>query len=56
MLHPLNNFFYCFSAHAVVCFYCHTQEKRGNLKDQINKDPALISKGFSNWKNALVSF
>ena len=53
---PLNNFFYCFSAHAVVCFYCHTQEKRGNLKDQTNKDPAFISKGFSNWKNALVSF
>ena len=39
-----------------MCFYCHTQEKRGNLKDKTNKDPAFISKGFSNWKNALVSF
>ena len=39
-----------------MCFYCHTQEKRGNLKDQTNKHPAFISKRFSNWKNALVSF
>ncbi|XP_057290813.1 zinc finger MYM-type protein 1-like [Hydractinia symbiolongicarpus] len=47
---------YAENAHAVVCFYCHTQEKRGNLKDQTNKDTAFTSKGFSNWKNALDSF
>ena len=40
----------------MVCFYCHTQEKHGNLRNQTNKDPAFISKGFSNWKNALFSF
>ena len=45
-----------FRADVVLCFYCHTQEKLGNLKDQANKESAFISKGYSNWKNALDSF
>ena len=47
---------FSFRADVVLCFYCHTQEKLGNLKDQANKEPAFISKGYSNWKNALDSF
>lgn len=41
---------------SVLCFYCHCQEKRGNLKDQRNKEEAYISKGFSNWKKAPKCF
>ena len=48
--------FLFFRADVVLCFYCHTQDKLGNLKDQANKDQVYISKGFSNWKNALGSF
>ena len=35
-----------------MCFYCHSQESRGNLKDQKNKDLAYIFKGFTSWKKA----
>ena len=48
--------FLFFRADVVLCFYCHTQDKLGNLKGQANKDQAYISKGFSNWKNSLGSF
>lgn len=40
----------------MLCFYCHTQEKLGNIDDQGNKEKAYISKGFSYWKNATESF
>ena len=39
-----------------MCFYCHTQEKRGNLTDQTNKEDAYITKGFSSWKKAPKCF
>ena len=35
-----------------MCFYCHTQEKRGNLTDQTNKEDGYIKKGFPSWKKA----
>ena len=41
---------------SVLCFYCHTQEERGNLRDQTNKDQVYISKGFSSWKKAPKCF
>ena len=39
----------------VLCFYCHTQEKGGNLTDQTNKD-VYIKKEFSSWKKAPKCF
>ena len=36
----LNEIFLSFKNAFVLCFYCHTQEKRGNLRDQGNKDEA----------------
>ena len=41
---------------SVLCFYCHSQESRGNLKDQKNKDLAYIFKGFASWKKAPQCF
>ena len=40
----------------MLCFYCHSQESRGNLKDQKNKDLAYIFKGFTSWKKARKCF
>ena len=40
----------------MLCFYCHSQESRGNLKGQKNKDLAYIFKGFASWKKALKCF
>ena len=39
-----------------MCFYCHTQEKRGNLTDQTNKEDASIKNGFSFCKKAPKCF
>ena len=36
----------------LLFFYCHTQEKRGNLTDQRNKEDVYIKKVFSSWKKA----
>ena len=35
--------FLLFSKDCVLCFCCHSQEMRGNLEDQKNKEPAYIS-------------
>ena len=40
----------------MLCFHCHSQESRGNLKDQENKDVAYIFKGFASWKKAPKCF
>ena len=40
----------------MLCFYCHSQESRGNLKDQKNKYLAYIFKGFASWKKAPKCF
>ena len=49
-LNHANLLYLVFRKDSVLFFYCHCQEKRGNLKDQRNKEEAYISKGFSNWK------
>ena len=36
----LNEIFLFFKNDFVLCFYCHTHEKRWNLRDQGNKDEA----------------
>ena len=40
----------------MLCFYCHSQESRGSLKDQENKNLAYIFKGFASWKKAQKFF
>ena len=40
----------------MLCFYCHSQETRGTLKDQKNKEVSYIYKGFTSWKKAPKCF
>ena len=40
----------------MLCFYCHSQETRGTLKDQKNKEVSYIYKGFTFWKKAPKCF
>ena len=47
---------YFFRNNVLLCFYCHTQEKRGNLTDQMNKEDGYIKKGFSSWNKAPKCF
>ena len=49
-------FSYFFSNDVLFCFYYHTQEKRGSLTDQTNKEDGYIKKGFSSWKKAPKCF
>ena len=54
--YKLKNSFFLFRNDCVLCFYCHSQEIQGNLKDQKNKEATYISKGFSAWKKAPKCF
>ena len=36
----------------VFCHYRVVQERKGNLKDQQNKEETYITNGFSAWKKA----
>ena len=45
-----------FRNNSVFCRFCRTQEQKGNIRDQGNKDAAYISKLFSNWKKAPKCF
>ena len=45
-----------FRTGSVFCHFCSTEEKKGNLKDQRNKEYAYITKGFSSWKKAPKCF
>lgn len=47
---------FIFRNDCVFCFFCHTQEVRGTIKDQRNKEQTYISKGFSTWKKAPKCF
>jgi len=41
---------------SAFCYICINQNEKGNLKSARNMDEAFISKGFSNWKKALLRF
>ena len=40
----------------MLCFYCLTQSKKGNLLSERNKEETYISRGFRSWKNAPKCF
>ena len=40
----------------VICYICHNNYNKGNLKDVANVEKAFISVGFSNWKKATQKF
>lgn len=40
----------------VLCFTCHKQYAKGNLKTANKKDLAFIKEGFANWKKAIEKF
>lgn len=41
---------------SAFCYVCINHSKKGNLKSAPKLDQAFISKGFSNWKKALLQF
>lgn len=41
---------------SVTCFICATEEKKGNLQSERNKDDAYIKRGFRSWKKAPKCF
>ena len=44
---------YNFDKDVVLCSYCAETEKRNYFGLSTKREPAFISKGFSNWKKAL---
>ena len=40
----------------MLCFYCLTQSKKGNLLSERNKEKTYISRGFRSWKKAPKCF
>ena len=47
----------CFFRHdSLLCFYCLTQSKKGNLLSERNKEETYISRGFRSWKKAPKCF
>ena len=47
---------YNFDKDVVLCSYCAEAEKRNYFGLSTKREPAFISKGFSNWKKALEKF
>ena len=47
---------YNFDKDLVLCSYCAEAEKRNYFGLSTKREPAFISKGFSNWKKALEKF
>ena len=47
---------YNFDKDVVLCSYCDEAEKRNYFGLSKKREPAFISKGFSNWKKALEKF
>ena len=40
----------------MLCFYCSSQDKKGNLRSEGNRDDAYVSKGFRSWGKAMKCF
>ena len=49
-------YFAFFRTNTVFCHYSVVQERKGNLKDQRNKEETYITKGFSAWKKVPKCF
>ena len=49
-------FLFRFRNHTVLCFYCHTQSKKGTLSSERNKEEIYLSKGCRSWKKAPKCF
>ena len=47
---------YNFNKDVVICSYCAEAEKQNYFGLSRNREPAFISKRFSNWKKALEKF
>ena len=47
---------YDVSTDAASCYACMKAERENKYKSSTKRDPAFISKGFTNWKDATVAF